>query len=112
MASKKLITSLIGLTFAAPALTADGSHYAERSDYRAPRAAVAPVIDGVADDAAWERAEWRDISARWLGPEYTSDDFQGRFKVVWTEKRIYVLGEFVDDVLIDSHRDPLVQYVD
>jgi hypothetical protein len=49
---------------------------------------------------------------RWLGPEFSSDDFQGRFKVVWTEDRLYLLGEFVDDVLIDTHRDPLEQYWD
>ena len=25
-----------------------------------PRAAVAPVVDGVADDAAWEEAAWEE----------------------------------------------------
>lgn len=88
------------------------THYEGRSEYVAPEAATAPVIDGVADDAAWAAAGWRPIANRWLGPEVTADDFQGRFKVVWTEERIYLLGEFVDDVLFDSHRDPLVQYWD
>jgi hypothetical protein len=32
--------------------------------------------------------------------------------VVWTEQRLYVLFEFVDDILIDTHRDPLLQYWD
>ncbi len=90
----------------------DPNHEVDRTEYVAPRAAEAPVIDGVADDAAWEAAEWQAIEYRWLGPEYSEDDFQGRFKVVWTEERIYVLGEFVDDILFDSHRDPLVQYWD
>ena len=31
---------------------------------------------------------------------------------MWTAKRIYILGEIVDDILFDSHRDPLVQYWD
>jgi hypothetical protein len=52
------------------------------------------------------------MAHRWLGPEYSAEDFQGRYKVVWTEDKIYILGEFVDDILIDTHRDPLVQYWD
>jgi hypothetical protein len=91
---------------------AAGSHAEGRSEYRAPRAAVAPVIDGVADDAAWQDAAWRSIDQRWLGPEYDDSDFQGRFKVVWTPERIHLLVEIVDDILFDAHRDPLVQYWD
>jgi hypothetical protein len=91
---------------------AEPTHAEGRSEYRAPRAAVVPSIDGVADEAAWESAPWRELSQRWLGPEYSSADFQGRFKVVWTPDRIYLLVEVVDDVLIDRHRDPLVQYWD
>ncbi len=88
------------------------AHYEGRTEYRAPRAGVAPAIDGIADESAWQSADWRELSHRWLGPAYTSDDFQGRYKVVWTPERIYVLVEIVDDVLIDTHRDPLVQYWD
>ncbi|MCU0975109.1 MAG: CBM9 family sugar-binding protein [Steroidobacteraceae bacterium] len=88
------------------------THAEGRSEYRAPRAAVAPAIDGVADDPAWQSAPWRELSHRWLGPEYSKADFQGRFKVVWTPDRIHLLVEIVDDVLIDRHRDPLVRYWD
>ncbi len=88
------------------------AHEPERSRYLAPRAEIAPDIDGIADEAAWARAPWREINHRWLGPEYSEQDFRGRFKVVWTEQRIYLLVEIVDDVLFDSHRDPLVQYWD
>lgn len=116
MVNRASLFGLLGLALWAPAVASDspaeGTHYAQRTEYRAPRAGVAPVIDGVADDAAWARAGWHSISERWLGPEYTPDDFQGRYKVVWTADRIYILGEFVDDVLIDTHRDPLVQYWD
>ena len=91
---------------------ASDTHLPDRNEYRASRAAVAPVIDGIADDAAWADAPWHEINHRWLGPEYSAEDFQGRFKVVWTPERIYILGEFVDDILFDSHRDPLVQYWD
>ena len=88
------------------------THDPGRSEYRAPQAKRAPTIDGVADEAIWKRARWQGITHRWLGPEYSATDFQGRFKVVWTAERIYVLVELVDDVLFDSHRDPLVQYWD
>ena len=100
------VCQLFGLALAAT------THIDDRSRYRAIRATTPVVVDGVADDAVWRDAEWREISYRWLGPEYTADDFQGRFKVVWTEERLYLLVEIVDDVLIDSHRDPLVQYWD
>jgi len=108
------------LSFAAMALlggsaalaTSPASHDPGRSEYVAPRAKTPPVIDGVANDPAWEQAEWRELEHRWLGPEYTAEDFQGRYKLVWTADKLYVLGEFVDDVLIDTHRDPLIQYWD
>lgn len=90
----------------------DSTHDPGRSEYRAPQAKRAPTIDGVADEAIWKRARWQGITHRWLGPEYSATDFQGRFKVVWTAERIYVLVELVDDILFDSHRDPLVQYWD
>ncbi len=98
---------------ATPLAFAKGStHYPGRTEYRAPRARQAPTVDGVADEAVWKRARWQALTHRWLGPEYSKTDFQGRFKVVWTSERIYILGEFVDDILFDSHRDPLVQYWD
>ena len=88
------------------------AHAEGRSEYRAPRAVAVPTIDGVADEAAWQSAPWRELSHRWLGDEYAATDFQGRFKVVWAPDRIYLLVEIVDDVLIDVHRDPLVRYWD
>jgi hypothetical protein len=105
-----LTVALIALT--ATTAAAEITHSEGRSEYRAPRAPDALQIDGVADEAVWQQAAWRDISYRWLGPEYSSADFEGRFKVVWTDHKIYILAEFVDDILFDSHRDPLVQYWD
>lgn len=114
--NKTLLISSLAAVLSVPAAAAAapevGTHYAQRTEYRAPRAATAPSVDGIADDAAWQRARWQPIEARWLGPEYSPEDFQGRFKVVWTDDRIYLLVEIVDDVLIDTHRDPLVQYWD
>ena len=105
---------LVAALLALPAASAHAAatHYDGRTEYRAPRASSAPVVDGVADEPIWDQARWQELKYRWLGPEYSAEDFQGRFKVVWTPERIYILGEFVDDVLIDTHRDPLVQYWD
>ena len=97
------------VTGAAPA---DDAHAEGRSEYFAPRASVPPSVDGVADEAVWDRARWQELKFRWLGPEYSKKDFQGRYKVVWTTQRIYILAEIVDDVLLDIHRDPLRQYWD
>ena len=92
--------------------TADSAHYENRTEYRAPRADAAPDVDGVADESIWQLARWQELAYTWLGPEYSKDDFQGRYKVVWTADRIYILAELTDDVLIDTHRDPLLQYWD
>jgi len=100
------------VTLATSSACADSAEYEGRSNYRAPKAAVAPKIDGKADEAVWAATEWRDLNQRWLGPEYSVEDFAGRFKVAWTEGRLYLLAELTDDILIDTHRDPLVQYWD
>ena len=96
----------------APLAPAMAEHVEGRTEYRAPRAASAPAVDGVSSDAAWDAAPWHAIDQLWLGPEYTAADYHGRFKVVWTPQRLYILAEIVDDILIDTHRDPLVQYWD
>jgi hypothetical protein len=107
----KHLLFLFGMSL--PLLTAgDAAHEQGRSQYSAPRAATKPLVDGIANDAAWELSPWRELSHRWLGPEYSADDFQGRFKLTWTEDKVYILVEIVDDVLYDAHRDPLVQYWD
>ncbi|MGB5697454.1 MAG: sugar-binding protein, partial [Polyangiales bacterium] len=107
-----LVVAFALLLVPAIALAERPTHYPRRSEYRAPKAKRAPTIDGVADEAIWQQAPWQEITHRWLGPEYSPEDFQGRFKVAWTPERIYILAELVDDILFDSHRDPLVQYWD
>ena len=88
------------------------NHDPDRSYYAAPLALEAPEVDGYGDDSAWEKAEWRSIDHVWLGEDLPEEDFSGRYKIVWTEDKLYVLVEFVDDVLVDFHRDPLKQYWD
>ncbi len=106
------LTSLVLAILTSQAAGAGPTHVENRSTYHAPHAETAPVVDGDASDAAWQAAPWRDIAYRWLGPEFSAADFRGRYKVVWTTDKIYILAEIVDDTLIDTHRDPLVQYWD
>ena len=80
--------------------------------YEAPHAVIAPTIDGRADDAAWQAASWYAIDQLTLGVQPESEDFSGRFKLVWTEKKLYLLAEITDDVIIDTHPNPLVNYWD
>lgn len=107
-----LILAWIGLMCCSWQAWSAGSHDPDRSLYLAPRSDRALVIDGVGDEPVWQHAEWRDLKYRWLGPELEPGDFEGRYKVAWTEHQLTVLVEIVDDVLIDRFRDPLVQYWD
>ena len=100
-------------TLSVPAAEAtDVSHAVSRSHYTAPFAADGVEVDGISLDAAWEKADWRAINYKWLGPDYSETDFSGRFKVVWTAEKVYLLVEIVDDILYDAHRDSLTQYWD
>lgn len=106
-----LVVGTLSLLGAAPVYAAN-SHDADRSHYLAPRAIETPIVDGVADDPAWPQAKWRALDNIWLGPELSDADFSGRYKIVWTQSKVFLLVEFVDDVLIDTHRNPLEQYWD
>lgn len=86
-------------------------HYEGRSLYEAPLAVNPIQIDGLVDEA-WQSADWRGMNYLWLGEEPSPEDYQGRYKVMWGQDYIYILAEFVDDVLIDRYRDPLMQYWD
>ncbi|RCX13468.1 uncharacterized protein (DUF362 family) [Anaerobacterium chartisolvens] len=67
--------------------------------YCAPKAAQAPVIDGIGSETCWQQAQWKDINYVWLGQPPTASDFSGRFKMVWTPERLYYLIEITDDKL-------------
>jgi len=113
--TNSLCRNLVGVALlmaSSLAVAASATHLQDRTEYTAPRAGSPLQIDGVADEAIWAKARWQELKHRWLGPEYTDDDFSGRYKVVWTDNKLYILAEFTDDILIDSHRDPLVQYWD
>ena len=80
-------------------------------DYQAVSASQI-TIDGLGDEQAWAEAKWHNIDQRWLGEEYSAEDFSGRFKLAWDSNYLYVLAEIVDDTLIDIHQNPLDLYWD
>lgn len=72
------------------------------------------VIDGQANDACWEKAEWKPISQVWIPylAKMAAGDFEGKFKVAWDSQYLYLLVEVVDDVLSDDHANPLQNWWD
>ena len=65
-----------------------------------------PTIDGRGMENSWNNAQWLPLDQNWLGKSYEHEDFNGRYKLLWNEKALYVLVEVVDDVLYDTHEDP------
>ncbi|MCL2444472.1 MAG: CBM9 family sugar-binding protein [Treponema sp.] len=77
-------------------------------DYAAPYAETTPIMNGKGDDPVWEKAIWRPIDQLWLGGGNASTSnltpppagtFSGRYKIVWTEDRLYYLVEILDTYL-------------
>lgn len=69
-------------------------------------------VNGSADDAVWQKADWHPMNHLMVGSMPSPEDFSGRFKLAWDEGKLYLLVEIVDDVLIDTHPDPTVKYWD
>ena len=69
-------------------------------------------IDGIANETIWKNSEWHQLDQLWLGEVYTADDFKGRYKLSWTKDALYLLAEIQDDVIVDTHKDPLVAWWD
>ncbi|MEM9529326.1 MAG: sugar-binding protein [Pseudomonadota bacterium] len=99
MTGKPLIATLLLLWPAAPIWAWEVTY-----------AATPPQIDGRDDDAAWAEASWRPIDQVILGEPPEPADFSGRYKLVWTEERLYLLAEIIDDVLLDAEPNPRVSY--
>ena len=70
------------------------------------------VVDGMAKETAWENAEWHPLNQLWLGANYDANDFEGRYKLSWTDDALYLLAEIKDDQLLDNHDDPLTAWWD
>jgi hypothetical protein len=86
--------------------------------YKAQLAEVAPVIDGVLDDPAWEKTEiakmeWESLQIR---PWEDLQDFEGQFAAVWKNNTLYIAVQVKDDeIIIDEKikdKDSLEVYID
>lgn len=69
-----------------------------------------PVLDGDPSDAAWTGGQWVPMDKLMWGTLPGKEDFSGRYQLVWTADHLYLLAEITDDILHDSHPDPLDQY--
>ncbi len=106
------ILGLIALLLSAGCKTADiKNSKVQKPDVQltsVPKANQSPMIDGIADEPIWnEQNSWYPIDQLWLGEPYTPDDFQGRYKLCWTNEALFILVEITDDVIFDQYKDPL-----
>lgn len=112
MNQSKLTTSMIrfsSLLLLCLLITSFGNVFSQ-TKYQAPRAANAPTIDGLGNDACWANATWYTVDQLWWGVQPNAADFSGRFKVTWDANKLYILAEIKDDVLNDHHSNPLTSY--
>jgi len=85
----------------------------EKKNYNAPKVDTPPVIDGIGNEKCWTNAEWAYINQPYDGQDLPdSSDFYGRYKVTWSESRLYVFMEITDDKLIDNRVNPRTNYWD
>ncbi|WNC71546.1 CBM9 family sugar-binding protein [Thalassotalea psychrophila] len=70
------------------------------------------TIDGKASEQAWNKAQWSLIDKHIVGEYPSSDDFSGRFKLLWDEDYLYLMAEIRDDVLFDQYANPTEKYWD
>lgn len=87
-----LCLAKVGLVSATETLPDGGAYVARQTD-------TIPVIDGIGNDNCWTKANWASINHVWIGPAVTPADYSGKYKVLWTPQRLYLLVEIVDDTL-------------
>ena len=79
----------------------------DATDYIAYKTATAPTIDGVGIESCWSNAQWAYINQPIDNQSLPdSTDFYGRYKIVWTSSRLYILMEITDEKLVDNRINP------
>lgn len=85
----------------------------QAESYQAPKVESIPIIDGIGDEKSWSNAPWAYIDQPYDGLELPdSADFFGRYKVTWSDSRLYILMEITDDKLVDDRTNPTSSYWD
>ncbi|WP_026376688.1 sugar-binding protein [Aestuariibacter salexigens] len=80
------------------------------AEYLVPYTSASPAIDGIEEASLFSRANWQKMDQLWDGSWPDTDDFSGRYKLIWNEAGLYLLAEIQDDILYDNNPDPLVGY--
>lgn len=88
------------------------AHKVDHQLRQVKKAIITPELDGKANDPAWEGVEWQQLDQKWLGDDYTAQDFSGKYKLTWTPEAIYILAEIIDDTIYDKEEDPLTLWWD
>lgn len=70
------------------------------------------IIDGRELESIWQSQPWLPLDQHILGKYPDREDFSGRYKLLWDKDYLYLLAEITDDVLFDSHPNPLNKYWD
>jgi len=99
--------ALMAATLGALAVDAE-PEAASSPTYRVERAKAAPIVDGMLDDPAWtkitpQRLEW-DVDA--LAPWTDTRNFDGSFRALWRDGRLYIAFAFEDNDLEVAERRP------
>jgi hypothetical protein len=93
------IRILVGLiAFSQLAIAGNHNQY-QQGYYEARFTDTIPVIDGNGNDTCWNKADWAPIDQIWIGNTVDETDYSGRFRVLWTKDRLYLLIQIVDDSL-------------
>ncbi|MEO0599841.1 MAG: sugar-binding protein [Myxococcota bacterium] len=79
-------------------------------DFEAPKAHAPLMVDGCSRDVVWSEQDWISLNYPWMGVEPDPADYEGVFKLAWTEERLYILVEVVDDLLNPTLADGLENY--
>lgn len=96
---QKTLISAIALFSIFQSLCSGNNYTNTPGHYEAKFTKTLPVIDGIGNDTCWDKAEWATIDQVWIGPSVDASDFNGKYKVMWTEDRLYVLVRVTDDSL-------------
>lgn len=91
------------------ALSISITYAQKKTDYQktVKKVSQSLTIDGLANEADWQKAEWLPLDQRWLGEAYDAEDFSGRYKLLWSEDALHIYVEVTDDIIFDQYDDPL-----
>jgi hypothetical protein len=85
--------------------------FAQASPAQVNYTATPIMVDGLAEQT-WDNAAWHSMTHLMAGSVPKSEDFTGRYKLLWDNQYLYLQAEVIDDILFDKTADPKVKYWD